>query len=77
MVVPTAIMVNVSVFETLTQDNLRSGSGELTKNAVMFGGEHQAILEPILRRHMGKLAYTEDEIMELMRMGIKVLRAYH
>jgi 3-dehydroquinate synthase/2-deoxy-scyllo-inosose synthase len=69
--VPTAIMVNVSVFETLTQDNLRSGSGELTKNAVMFGGEHLSVLEPILRRHAGNLHYTEDEILALMRMGIK------
>ncbi len=64
-------MVNVSVFETLTQDNIRSGSGELTKNAVMFGGEHLSVLEPILRRHRGNLHFTEEEMMELMRMGIK------
>eukprot|EP00048_Salpingoeca_helianthica_P015420 m.226683 g.226683 ORF g.226683 m.226683 type:complete len:442 (-) comp17012_c0_seq1:149-1474(-) len=69
--VPTAIMVNVSVFETLTQDNIRSGSGELTKNAVMFGGEHLSVLEPILRRHRGNLQYTEEELLQLMRMGIK------
>ena len=64
-------MVNVSVFSTLTQDNIRSGSGELTKNAVMFGGEHLSVLEPILQRHRGTLQYTEEEMLQLMRMGIK------
>eukprot|EP00054_Salpingoeca_dolichothecata_P003009 m.24834 g.24834 ORF g.24834 m.24834 type:complete len:418 (+) comp13471_c0_seq1:386-1639(+) len=69
--VPTAIMVNVSIFETLTTDNIRSGSGELTKNAVLFGGEHMSVLEPILTRHCGDLRYTADEMLQLMRMGIK------
>ncbi len=69
--VPTAIMCNVSVFETLTEDNIRSGSGELTKNAIIFGGEHLAILEPILDRHQAGLKFTEEEMLELMRLGIK------
>ncbi len=68
---PTAIFCNVSIFETLTEDNIRSGSGELTKNAVLFGGEHLSVLEPILRRHAGNLHYTEEEMLCLMRMGIK------
>lgn len=70
--VPTAIMCNVSVFETLTSDNVRSGSGELTKNAVLFGKDHLSVLEPILRRRRGPdLHYTEEEMLELMRMGIR------
>ena len=69
--VPSAIFCNVSLFETLTEDNVRSGSGELTKNAVLFGGEHLTVLEPILRRHAGHLQYTEEEMLCLMRMGIK------
>jgi 3-dehydroquinate synthetase len=73
--VPTAVMCNVSVFDTLNQDNIRSGSGELVKNAVLFGGEHFTTIWPILSRcratpdHL--LDYTEAEILQLMSLGIK------
>ncbi len=54
--VPTAVFCNVSIFESLNEDNIRSGSGELTKNAVLFGGKHRNVLEPILKRHQVRLA---------------------
>ena len=73
--VPTAIFCNVSMFQTLTTDNMRSGCGELTKNAVLFGGEHMSILEPLLKAHHHDLKFSEDDMLALMRMGIKAKAA--
>lgn len=67
---PTAVICDVSVLSSLDEHNVKSGLGELVKNAILFGDESYEVLERQLNS-CDQLKFTGESFIELVLIGIK------
>ena len=66
---PTMVLCDTSFYSTLGESEIKSGLGELTKNAALFGGEHYDLIKQTTLAHGPKL--TGEELVEATFLGIK------
>ncbi|NEO89857.1 MAG: iron-containing alcohol dehydrogenase [Moorea sp. SIO3G5] len=66
---PTAVIHDTSVLTTLDQKNIKSGLGELVKNAILFGDEFYDVLINQLNCHKD-LKFSSAAFEELVISGI-------
>lgn len=67
--VPRLVLVDTGFFSTLGQQEMKSGLGELTKNAALFGGEHYELMQKTVLDHGWQI--TPEEQSEAVYCGIK------
>jgi 3-dehydroquinate synthase/2-deoxy-scyllo-inosose synthase len=63
-------IVDSRYLHTLSKSQLRSGMGELVKNALILGGEHFALAERMLDAH-ARSAFDDALLVEIVESGIR------
>ena len=66
---PTMVICDTGFFSTLGETEIKSGLGELTKNAALFGGEHYDLIKRTTLAHGPEL--SGEELAEATFLGIK------
>lgn len=66
---PTMVICDTAFFLTLGETEIKSGLGELTKNAALFGGEHYDLIKRTTMTHGPELSGAE--LAEATLLGIK------
>lgn len=66
---PTMVLCDTSFYLTLGESEIKSGLGELTKNAALFGGEHYDLIERTTLAHGPEL--SGEELADATFLGIK------
>ena len=66
---PTMVLCDTCFYSTLGEREIKSGLGELTKNAALFGGEHYDLIKQTTLAHGPNL--TGEELVEATFLGIK------
>ncbi len=67
--IPTMVLCDTFFYQTLGESEIKSGLGELTKNAALFGGEHYELIEKTTLAHGPEL--SGEELVEATFLGIK------
>jgi 3-dehydroquinate synthetase len=67
---PLAVLCDISVLNTLDESNIKSGLGELVKNAILFGGEFYSILIGWLNVYQD-LKLSNESFSDLVELGIR------
>merc|ERR1719231_962062 len=67
--IPTMVLCDTFFYQTLGESEIKSGLGELTKNAALFGGQHYDLIEKTTLAHCPEL--NGEELVEATFLGIK------
>jgi len=65
---PTMALIDTSFYETLGATELKSGLGELTKNAALFGGKHYELMKKTTMAKGWRL--SGEELVEATLVGL-------
>lgn len=63
---PSAILADIALLETLPEIHIRSGQGELVKDALIFGGRQYEKVSEVISGGV-----SEDNLIEMVELGVE------